>query len=81
MNFGSGLAVMLVLVNAFILISYAFFVAVWDLAFPTDLDGERTIAGDPDDNVDAKPAAKDPVKEENKPEEEKSLLKNEEGKE
>jgi hypothetical protein len=39
MNFGSGLVVMLVLVNSFILITYAFFIAVWDLAFPTDLDG------------------------------------------
>lgn len=38
MNFGSGLAVMLVLVNAFILVTYAFFIAVWDLAFPTDID-------------------------------------------
>jgi len=40
MNFGSGLAVMLVLVNAFILVTYAFFIAVWDLAFPTDIDDQ-----------------------------------------
>jgi len=40
MNFGSGLAVMLVLVNAFILVTYAFFIAVWDLAFPTDINDQ-----------------------------------------
>jgi hypothetical protein len=83
LDFGSGLAIMLVLVNSFILITYAFFIAVWDLAFPTDLDAEQTIAGDPDDNVDAKPTVKDDAAKDdkNKPEEEKSLLKNEEGKE
>lgn len=70
MDFIPALIVEVIMVNGFILITYALFISVWLMAFPK----EDKVA---DENMEIKDG--DP-NDADKPEEEKALLKNEEGK-
>lgn len=75
---------MMILVNGFIIASYALFVSIYDMAFPPD-KRQLEIAYDPEEIEYDRPGddQKEGSKKDNddKPEDEKPLVENEEGKE